>query len=221
MQDPQDLLVLLGLVLGIGLLSYLLGSFPTGYLLVRALKGVDIRSLGSGSTGATNVLRNAGKGPAAIVFGVDIAKGVLAVWLARMITLQPTGFSEFIPALQCWAGGMALLGHSRPIWLNFQGGKSVATGLGVLFALNWIIGLSAFGCFGLMLALFRIVSVGSIAAALSVNVLMWGLGQPLAYKVFALLGGGYVIWRHKGNIKRLLAGQEPRIGQAIPSEAES
>jgi glycerol-3-phosphate acyltransferase PlsY len=213
-----DLVLLLGLGLGIGVLAYLLGSFPTGYLLVRALKGVDIRTLGSGSTGATNVLRNAGKGPAAIVFGVDIAKGVLAVWLARMITLQPTGFSEF---LQCWAGGMALLGHSRPVWLNFQGGKSVATGLGILFALNWIIGLSAFGCFGLMLGLFRIVSVGSIAAALSVNALMWGLGQPLAYKIFALLGGGYVIWRHKGNIKRLLAGQEPRIGQAIPSEAES
>ena len=216
-----DLVLLLGLGLGIGVLAYLLGSFPTGYLLVRALKGVDIRTLGSGSTGATNVLRNAGKGPAAIVFGVDIAKGVLAVWLAGTIALQPTSFSEYMPALQCWAGGMALLGHSRPVWLNFQGGKSVATGLGILFALNWIIGLSAFGCFGLMLGLFRIVSVGSIAAALSVNALMWGLGQPLAYKIFALLGGGYVIWRHKGNIKRLLAGQEPRIGQAIPSEAES
>lgn len=221
MQDLPDLVLLLGLGLGTGLLAYLLGSFPTGYLVVRALKGVDIRTLGSGSTGAANVLRNAGKGPAAIVFGVDIAKGVLAVWLAGTIALQPTGFSEYMPVLQCWGGGMALLGHSRPIWLNFQGGKSVATGLGVLFALNWMIGLSAFGCFGLMLALFRIVSVGSIVAALSVNGLMWGLGQPLAYKIFALLGGGYVIWRHKGNIQRLLAGQEPRIGEAIPSKADS
>ena len=97
MQDLPDLVLLLGLGLGTGLLAYLLGSFPTGYLVVRALKGVDIRTLGSGSTGATNVLRNAGKGPAAIVFGVDIAKGVLAVWLAGTIALQPTGFSEYMP----------------------------------------------------------------------------------------------------------------------------
>ncbi|MEY2976557.1 MAG: glycerol-3-phosphate 1-O-acyltransferase PlsY [Prochlorotrichaceae cyanobacterium] len=208
------------LIVGLGVLAYLLGSFPTGYLLVKLLKGVDIRTLGSGSTGATNVLRNTGKGPAAIVFIVDIGKGVLAVWAAGAIVHYGLNLAPGLPALQCLAGAMALVGHSRPVWLNFQGGKSVATGLGILFALNWVIGLSAFGCFGLMLAVFRIVSLGSIVAALSVNGLMWGLGQPLAYKVFALLGGSYVIWRHKGNIKRLLAGTEPRIGQPIPAEAD-
>ena len=171
------------LILAIVPLAYLLGSFPTGYLLVKALKGVDIRELGSGSTGATNVLRTAGKIPAAIVFAVDIAKGVGSVFLAGTIAAQTTDFAGDTPALQCVAGGMALLGHSRSVWLNFQGGKSVATGLGILFALNWLVGLSAFGCFALMLGIFRIVSLGSIAAALSVNALMWGLGQPLSYKI--------------------------------------
>lgn len=202
------------ILIGTSLLAYLLGSFPTGYLLVRSLKGWDIRTLGSGSTGATNVLRVAGKVPAAIVFGVDIAKGVAAVWLSGTIA-QVYWDATWIPAIQCGGGLLALLGHSKPLWLSFKGGKSVATGLGVLFALNWIIALGTLGCFGVTLGAFRIVSLGSIVSAIAGNVLMWTMGQPLAYKIFALLGGSYVIWLHKSNLQRLRAGTEPRIGQTI------
>ena len=207
------------LLFGASLLAYLFGSFPTGYLLVRSLKGMDIRTLGSGSTGATNVLRVAGKLPAAIVFGVDIAKGMAAVWLTGTIALRTGVGSEWIPALQCWGGLLALLGHSKPLWLNFKGGKSVAAGLGVLLALNWLIALGTLGCFGITLAAFRIVSLGSIVAAVGGNGLMWLTGQPLAYKIFAILGGSYVIWLHKSNIQRLRSGTEPRIGQSLPVDS--
>ncbi|MFZ4667116.1 MAG: glycerol-3-phosphate 1-O-acyltransferase PlsY [Prochlorotrichaceae cyanobacterium] len=209
------------ILVGTSLFAYLLGSFPTGYLLVRSLKGLDIRTLGSGSTGATNVLRVAGKVPAAIVFGVDLAKGVAAVLLSGTIAQSSGLDADWIPAIQCGGGLLALLGHSKPLWLKFKGGKSVATGLGVLFALNWVIALGALGCFGLTLGAFRMVSLGSIVAAIAGNALMWTTGQPLAYKIFAFLGGSYVIWLHKSNIQRLRSGTEPRIGQTIVSPAEA
>ncbi len=206
------------------ILAYLLGSLPTGYLVAWQLKGIDIREVGSGSTGATNVLRVVGKGPAAFVFTVDLLKGVgavlLAGWLSQRLepslgSLLPSGMT-IVPLAQCAGGFLAILGHSKPIWLKFQGGKSVATSLGVLLGLNPWVALGGFGAFGIMLALFRIVSLGSIVAAVAVNFLMWSLGQPLPYKIFGLVAGLYVIWRHQSNIKRLLAGTEPRIGQSVP-----
>jgi glycerol-3-phosphate acyltransferase PlsY len=107
----------------------------------------------------------------------------------------------------------ALLGHSRSVWIQFTGGKSVATGLGVLLAMSWQVGLGALAAFGIVLALTRIVSLGSIIAAIVGMALMIGLGYPLPYQLMAIVGGLFVIWRHQANIRRLLAGTEPRIGQ--------
>jgi glycerol-3-phosphate acyltransferase PlsY len=114
------------------------------------------------------------------------------------------------------------MGHSRSIWLNFTGGKSAATGLGVLLAMSWPVGLGAAAVFGVVLAIFRIVSLGSMLAALTAIALICSLEQPLPYRLLVMAGGIYVIARHRANIQRLLAGTEPRLGQSSPeSKAES
>jgi glycerol-3-phosphate acyltransferase PlsY len=210
------------------LIAYLFGSIPTGYLAGRLLKGIDIREHGSKSTGATNVLRTLGKGPAIAVLLIDVLKGAAAIAFARwfyslpaIASAAPAGveLQRWIPWAVTIAGLAAMLGHSRSVWIRFTGGKSVATGLGVLLAMSWQVGLGALIVFGVLLALFRIVSLGSIAAALAAIGLMWGLHQPLPYQLTAIAGGFYVIWRHQANIQRLLAGTEPRIGQ-MPKESE-
>lgn len=212
-------------IAGVLILAYLFGSLPTGYLVARQLKGIDIREHGSGSTGATNVLRTLGKGPGLFVFLVDIGKGVAAILVARGVgDLMATQVDRpllWIPVLTVLAGALALMGHSRSVWLGFKGGKSVATGLGIIFALHWPTGLVAFGMFGLMLALFRIVSVGSIVGAIAVPVTMLTMGQPLAYNLFALLAALYVVNRHRSNIQRLLAGTEPQIGQKMTESTDA
>ncbi len=211
------------------LIAYLLGSTPTGYTAARLIKGIDIREHGSGSTGATNVLRTLGKGPGLLVLLIDMLKGVLAIALVRLlfifaanrnlipISVNPTMWLGWMIAL---AGLAAILGHSKSIWLGFTGGKSVATSLGVLLAMSWQIGLSTLGIFGLVLALSRIVSLSSICGAIAVFILMLLMRQPLPYQLFALAGGLYVILRHRSNIQRLLAGTEPRLGQKLPLETE-
>lgn len=215
-------LTLNGLLL---LIAYLLGSIPSGYWAGRWLKGIDIREHGSGSTGATNVLRTVGKVPAIGVLLVDILKGVAAIvltyWFYTSSQIQPYIPAGVEPTLwQPWlitlAGAASLLGHSKSIWLNFTGGKSVATSLGVLLAMNWIVGLGTFGVFLLVLAMTRIVSISSISGAIAVSGLMVLTGQPLPYLLFAIVGGLYVIVRHRTNIERLLAGTEPRLGQTLP-----
>jgi glycerol-3-phosphate acyltransferase PlsY len=149
------------------LLAYILGSIPTGYTAARLIKGIDIRRHGSGSTGATNVLRTLGKGPALLVLLIDMLKGILAIalvhWLfaATSPNIMPPAVNR--PIWFAWmvalAGLAAILGHSKSIWLGFTGGKSVATSLGVLLAMSWQVGLSTLLVFGLMLALSRIVSL--------------------------------------------------------------
>lgn len=135
-------------------IAYFLGSIPTGYLAGRLLKGVDIRELGSKSTGATNVLRTLGKWPALVVLLVDVLKGAAAIvfarwfypWLQTLPSISPPialDQQNFVLWAVCLAGLAVLLGHSRPIWLNFKGGKSVATGLGLLLAIAWPVGLGA------------------------------------------------------------------------------
>jgi glycerol-3-phosphate acyltransferase PlsY len=109
-----------------------------------------------------------------------------------------------------------LMGHSRSIWLNFTGGKSAATGLGVLLAMSWPVGLGAAVIFGVVLAIFRMVSLGSMLAALTAIALVWALEQPLPYRLLVMAGGIYVIARHRTNIQRLLAGTEPRLGKSSP-----
>lgn len=207
------------------LFAYLLGSIPTGYLAGHWLKGIDIREQGSGSTGATNVLRTLGKVPALVVLLIDTLKGVGAVALVYgFYAFAPTSVTSatWQPWLVAAAGLAAILGHSRSIWLNFNGGKSVATSLGVLLAMCLPVGLGTLAVFGVVLAISRIVSISSIAGALAVSILMILLKQPLPYELFAGAAGLYVIWRHRSNIDRLLAGTEPQLGQKLPpSEAVS
>jgi len=202
-------------------IAYLFGSTPTGYLAGKLLKGIDIRKHGSKSTGATNVLRTLGKWPALVVLIVDVLKGAGAIIVARWLytvlsTPPPTTFD-----LQIWvpwgvslAGLAVLLGHSRSIWLNFTGGKSAATGLGVLLAMSWPVGLGAATVFVVVLAIFPIVSLSSILAASAAIMLACGLEQPLPYRLLIIAGSIYVIVRHRANIQRLLAGTEPRLGQS-------
>jgi len=193
------------------LAGYLLGSIPSGYLAGRWLAGLDIRREGSGSTGATNVLRVVGKGPALAVFLVDVLKGSAAVLLAKAV-LDPFGVGVVL------AGLAALAGHIWPVWLGWKGGKAVATGLGMLLGLTWPVGLACFGIFLAVLSLSRIVSLSSVVAALSLPLLMlgWfahqGLGLRWPYLALALLTTVLVVWRHRSNIQRLLAGTEPRLG---------
>jgi acyl phosphate:glycerol-3-phosphate acyltransferase len=210
--------------------AYLLGSIPTGYTVGKWLLGIDIREAGSGSTGATNVLRTLGKWPAMGVLLVDVLKGVSAIVLIRYIYsltfaqqlataagLENT--ATVIPWMATAAGLFAVLGHSKSIWLGFTGGKSVATSLGVLFGLYWPVGLGTLGIFGIVFAVSRIVSLSSIMGAISVAGLMFVLNQPLAYVLFGLAGGVFVIVRHRSNIQRLLNGTEPRIGQKLETSA--
>ena len=192
------------------LAAYLLGSIPTGFVLAKAIAGIDIREHGSGNTGATNVFRVVGKGAGIAALTVDLLKGVFSVlllrWLSVKLGIEPT-WQSWVLVL---AGLLAVVGHSKSVWLGFSGGKSAATGLGVLLALAWPVGLSVAAVFGVVLAISRTVSVGSIAAAVSAAIFMWATGQPMAYLIVAIAGGLYVILRHRSNISRLLAGTEPK-----------
>ena len=186
-------------------IGYLLGAIPSGYLAARWLKGIDLRDCGSGSTGATNVLRNVGKVPALVVFLIDVGKGALAVLLTKAF-----GLNDW---LQVLAGLAALAGHIWPIWLGFKGGKAVATGFGMFLGLAWPVGLACFGLFMAVISLFRIVSLASVVAALGLPLLMLAAGQSSAYISVSLVAALLVLWRHRSNVQRLVAGTEPRIGQ--------
>lgn len=197
-------------------MAYLLGAMPTGYLAGKLLTGIDIRQHGSGSTGATNVLRVLGKWPALVVLLVDLLKGAAAIAFALRLSNRPGVASDqeaLVPWLVCLAGLAALLGHARSIWLKFSGGKSVATGLGVVLALSWPVGLGAMLVFGVALAISRIVSLSSMLGAAAAIALVVVLDMPLPYRLLVIAGGIYVIVRHRANIRRLLAGTEPRFGQ--------
>jgi acyl phosphate:glycerol-3-phosphate acyltransferase len=205
---------------GVFLLAYLCGSLPTGYLAGKLLQGIDIREHGSGSTGATNVLRTLGKVPGSIVLLIDALKGVLAVTIAReifVLDLFPTLPTQWEDYLVPIAAIGALLGHSKSVWLKFGGGKSVATGVGVLLAMSWQVGLATMVVFSLTIAISRIVSISSIAGALSVTLWMVVFARPLPSLIFAIVGGIYVTWLHRKNIDRLLAGTEPKLGQKLES----
>ena len=191
------------------LVSYLFGSFPSGYLAGRIAKGIDIRSVGSGSTGATNVLRHIGKRAAITVFVIDVSKGTLSILLARYFLLN----DSWLVAV----GLSALIGHIWPVWLSWKGGKAVATGLGVFLGLSWQVGLGTLGVFIIMISLFRIVSLASVSAALALPLIMYlsfkTTNISLPFLVISLLAMSLVIWRHKENIVRLIKRKEPRIGK--------
>lgn len=191
--------------------SYLVGSLPFGLWVVKAWRGVDIRTVGSGNIGTTNVLRVAGWRAALVVFILDAGKGAAAVLAARAL-LARTGYAGgAVMAVTLGAGAMALLGHTFSVFLGLRGGRGVATGFGVFAALSGPVGLSGLGVFAVLIVAARIVSVASMGAAVSMPLFMLAYGQPRAYVMFAAVAAVLVIAMHTPNIRRLLRGQEARV----------
>lgn len=193
------------------LISYLVGAFPAGYLAGRLLKGIDLREFGSGATGATNVLRTLGKGPFLVVLLTDALKGYLPVLLTWYI------FESH--ELQVAAGIAAVLGHDFPIYIGFRGGRGVATSFGVYAALALPVtfGLVAVGLF--IIVAFRYMSLMSIitvplGAVLFLALAMAGVDDyPYVKAVFGAFATSFVLLRHVGNIRRLIQGTEPKLGE--------
>ncbi|MDR3531651.1 MAG: glycerol-3-phosphate 1-O-acyltransferase PlsY [Rhodopila sp.] len=200
----DDLLTIL-----VCLLGYLLGSIPFGLLLTKIAGLGDIRGIGSGNIGATNVLRTGRKGLAAATLLLDGVKGAAAVLIARALVGQD---------LALFAGLAAVLGHLFPVWLSFKGGKGVATGLGVLIAAAWPIGIVACAVWLLVAAVARLSSLAALAAFASAPIAALILEEfgvvKLAFTIAVL-----VFVRHQANIRRLLAGTEPRIGRSKTGRA--
>lgn len=194
------------IIIGI-LIAYLIGSIPTGYIVVKLAKNQDIRTIGSGSTGATNVKRVMGKKWFFIVLLLDAFKGALPVVLAKIFATQFTSFG-LIPVLCAIA---VILGHSKSIFLNFSGGKSVASGVGTILALNWVAGLIIAGIWAVITYTSKYVSLGSIIALCLSPIVMYLLHQPLAYFGYCLIGAIYIVYLHRENIKRLLKGEENKV----------
>jgi len=196
-------------------LCYLFGAVPFGLLIGKLTRGIDIRQFGSGNIGASNVLRTLGMGPALAVFFFDTAKGLAAVLLCHKLGLN-----------QYWTVAGALLsvvGHTFSIFLNFQGGKGVATSLGVIIGLSPVIAAVAVGIWIVLVALTRYISVASMVASASVPVqmILWkSMKVPAAYQVLAGLAALGIILKHKSNLVRLANRTEPRIGQKVDTNGK-
>jgi glycerol-3-phosphate acyltransferase PlsY len=183
-------------------LGYLLGSIPFGLILTRFAGAGDLRAIGSGNIGATNVLRTGRKGLAAATLLLDAVKGAAAVWLGEAI----------VPGGAVLGAAGAFFGHCYPIWLKFRGGKGVATFGGIAFAVFWPIGIIYLALWLGVLALSRYSSVGGLAAAVSAPAAAFAFGRTdfgVLFIALALI----VFWKHRGNIARLFAGTEPRVGR--------
>ncbi|MET3659838.1 glycerol-3-phosphate 1-O-acyltransferase PlsY [Aquamicrobium ahrensii] len=181
--------------------GYLLGSIPFGLLLTRAAGLGDVRSIGSGNIGATNVLRTGNRKLAAATLLLDALKGTVAVLLVGC----------YAPELAPWAGLGAFLGHLYPVWLGFKGGKGVATYLGVLIGLAWQVALIFAAIWLLVAVLFRYSSLAALCAAIAVPIALWFIASPQLAGLFALMSVILFI-KHRANIQRLAAGTEGRIG---------
>jgi glycerol-3-phosphate acyltransferase PlsY len=193
----------------ITIISYLIGSIPTGFILGKAA-GVDVRSVGSGNIGATNVARVMGKGHGLLTLIADVVKGLLPALVARQMA-----FSDAAVAV---VGAAAFLGHLFPVFLKFRGGKGVATAFGVLLALApqamWV----PLVAFIAAVVVSRRVSLGSICAAVAAPLALWFFSYPMPLTALAAFLAAFVIARHHANIKRLLAGSEPRFGEHAESQ---
>jgi acyl phosphate:glycerol-3-phosphate acyltransferase len=187
--------------------GYLLGSIPFGLLLTRAAGLGDVRAIGSGNIGATNVLRTGNKGLAAATLILDAIKGTAAVLIAK------AGVFGLLPALDIGfvAGFGALLGHVFPVWLGFKGGKGVATYIGVLLGLYWQFAAIFCGIWIVVALLMRISSLAALIAIVLTPFGIWFAGYP-EIAVLLLVPSMLLIWKHETNIRRLLKGEEPRIG---------
>jgi glycerol-3-phosphate acyltransferase PlsY len=194
--------------------AYLLGSIPTGYLLVRAYRHQDIRSVGSGNIGATNVMRSGGKALGAATFLLDVLKGAAAVWMGAL-AFRNLGIASTPRDVEALAALFAVIGHMFPLWLHFRGGKGVATGFGVfLVAAPWA-ALAAIATFAVVLAISRYVSLASIVGSASFPVYAWFLVsgyRPPFFMAVQVVVALLIIAKHHQNIRRLLTGTEHRVG---------
>jgi glycerol-3-phosphate acyltransferase PlsY len=190
--------------------GYLLGSIPFGLIATRIGGAGDVRQIGSGNIGATNVLRTGRKDLALITLLGDGGKGAVAVFLAWLATRdQPVQTQALLTSL---AGGSAFLGHLFPVWLGFKGGKGVATFFGTLLAAAWPVGMAAGATWLIMAAVFRMSSLAALTAALLAPVFVWLFGRPEPVALLALFMAILIYVRHMPNIRRLLKGEEPKIG---------
>lgn len=190
-------------------IAYLLGSIPTGYLIVKAKKGIDIRKTGSGSTGATNVKRILGTKWFFTVMLLDALKGAIAVMIAvKWFNLFEYSLRGLAPVLAALG---AIIGHSKSVFLGFTGGKSVATGVGTILALCWPVGLITAAIWGVITYTSKFVSLGSVIAITLAPILMRMFNQNEYYICFTALCAAYVVIMHKDNIKRLCAGKENKV----------
>lgn len=189
------------------LLCYLFGSIPFGLIAGKLVKGIDIRNVGSGNIGATNVLRAVGPIPALIVFLLDVFKGAGAVLLCRYL-----GMSEYLIVL---GGIAALVGHTCSVFLGFKGGKGVSTLLGLVIGINPIMAAVALGIWIIVVAITRYVSLGSIIASLTTSIIICFIKLHPIYKIVFLLVSLFVVIKHKDNIKRLINGTENKIGNKV------
>ena len=189
------------------IVAYLLGSIPTGYIIVKTATGQDIRTIGSGSTGATNVKRVMGKKWFFITLLLDVFKGALPVILAKVFATTFVGIG-LLPVI---ASVAVILGHSKSIFLKFTGGKSVASGVGTILALNLWAGLIIALVWATITYISKYVSLGSIIALAFSPFIMYFLDSHIAYTGYCLLGAIYIIWLHRSNIKRLIKGEENKV----------
>jgi acyl phosphate:glycerol-3-phosphate acyltransferase len=206
--------------IAVAVVSYLLGSIPTGFLVAKG-RGIDIRTVGSGNIGATNVFRYLGKPAGVFVLLMDALKGWAAVvGLARLVALllYPSADAQTREWLGVVAGISAILGHNYTCWLHFKGGKGIATSAGVLAALVPTALIIALGIWGVVCVATRYVSLGSIVAAFSLPFLAWLTGASVTMIWVAGIMGALAIYKHKTNIRRLLNGTENRIGSKKPPQ---
>jgi glycerol-3-phosphate acyltransferase PlsY len=185
--------------------AYLVGSLSSAILLCRLLGHADPRTVGSKNPGATNVLRNFGKVPAALTLVGDVLKGLAPVLLTHMLEIPPTWLAATAVA--------AFLGHLYPVFFRFHGGKGVATFLGVLLALSWPTALVFLAVWGLMVAAFRYSSLAALTAAATAPLAAWLLALPAPVVGGLVVMTGFIYWRHRPNIAKLLAGTESRVGK--------
>lgn len=204
-------------ILMCGVIGYGIGSISSGYLVGRLYRNVDLRTVGSGSTGATNTFRTLGLGAALLVAVLDILKGAASVWIATVLVSGPGDQRSIAAALAAIA---AVAGHCWPAFLEGRGGRGVATGFGALLFIATPAWLGAVLAFMLALAVTRMVSVGSLAAVAGA-VVGYGLFVVAGYLSFhwavlgfILIAGGIVVFRHRANIDRIARGKEPRLGQS-------
>ena len=190
----------------VALFAYLIGSIPTGYIIVKAKTGKDIRTIGSGSTGATNVKRVLGKKWFFTVMILDAIKGMIPVLLTKYLIL-----GDSIGLLAVIAAVTVIIGHSKPVFLKFKGGKSVASGIGTIYALNFIAGIILTVIWCIITYFTKYVSVGSIIAILTAPFIMYFLDSPVAYTIYCALAAIYIIYRHRENIKRVIQGNENKV----------